>query len=278
MKSVFSGAALAAALAVPLTGHSFSYDVLVGTASGQLTTGFLAHGGVPPGGGFAVDSITGQHLYPASFGDFAGGPRATNDPGFQGFTGTLPAGTIVSAQGMGYLEYWAPATPAWALPPSGEQVRLYGGIPTDISLAYVFCQTGGLLCDPALAAQYPSYAQGTAFSASGVSGPNPAIIDDADAAGAFHAHLDWFIEQPGGTPATGAYLVTFALVADGYRASEPAKILFNYGLTDAQYQAAFDARVFSVTPPIPEPPAVLLMLAGIAFLTVWCRRSRTALI
>ncbi|SFW32550.1 PEP-CTERM sorting domain-containing protein [Nitrosovibrio sp. Nv17] len=258
--------------AISLPTHAASYDILIGASGRQLTTSFFAHGALPPGGGFATDFASGQNLYPTDFGDFGGGPRATNDPGFQSFAGTLDPGAIVSIQGIGSLEYWAPATQAWSAPAGGELLRLHGAVPTDIALAYTFCQSGGPLCDRALAEQYPFYAAGTVFSASGISGPNPAIVDDADSQGAFHAHLDWFIENPGGTPAPGAYLVTFAIVADGYQASEPVKVLFNYGLTEAQYLLAFDSRV----QPVPEPPAVGLMLAGLGFLMLWLRRRAPA--
>lgn len=274
MKNIFSGLALTAVLVAPLTGHAFSYDVRVGVSGGQLTTGFHAHGSLPPGGGFANDSVTGQNLYPTDFGDFSGGPSATNDPGFQSFAGTLAPGTIVSIQGIGSLEYWTPANQTWAAPSNGELIRMHGAIPTDIALAHTFCQSGGMLCDPALAARYPFYAQGTHYSANGISGPNPAIIDDADSQGAFHAHLDWFIENPNGTPAPGAYLATFALVADGYLASEPVKVLFNYGLTDGQYMLAFESRI----QPVPEPSAAALMLAGLMFLGLWVRRWQSAFV
>lgn len=270
MNRTFSRMILAIVAVAPLTAYSASYDILVGVADRRLTAGFFAHGSFPPGTEFATDRLTGQPLFPADFGDFAGGLQATNDPGFQSFAGTLAPGTIVSVQGIGALEYWNPSSLSWTAPSGGEQIRLHGAVPTDIAVAYAFCQSGGLLCDPGLAAQYPFYAQGTAFSANGVSGPNPTIIDDADASGAFHAHLDWFIERPANlAPTTGAYLVTFSLVADGYLASDPVKTIFNYGLSDAQYQLAFASRI----QPVPEPSRMLLMLAGLAFLVAWVRHS-----
>jgi len=269
-KNIFSGILLLSAFVTPLTGHTASYDILVGAAGERLTTEFFAHGNLPQGTGFADDFLSGQHLYPVNFGDFGGGPLATNDPGFRSLAGTLLPGTIISVQGTGNLEYWTPENQTWTTPSSGELIRVYGAVPTDIALAYTFCQSGGLLCDPALAAQYPFYAQGTVFSANGIAGPNPTIIDNTDTQGALHAHLDWFIENSGAAPATGAYLLTFALMADGYLASDPIKVLFNYGLTDAQYQLAFDSRIA----PIPEPSAAALMLAGLTLLTFWYRRRR----
>jgi hypothetical protein len=272
MKHILLYTLLALVTALPLAGRAASYDILVGEAGRQLSAGFFVHGSLPPSTGFATDRLTGQPLFPANFGDFAGGPQATNDPGFQSFAGTLAPGTIVSVQGIGTLEYWNPSSLSWTAPPGGEEVRLHGAVPTDIAVAYTFCQSGGPLCDAGLAAQYPFYAQGTAFSASGVSGPNPAIVDDADANGAFHAHLDWFIERPDSmAPAAGAYLVTFALVADGYQASHPVKAIFNHGLSDTQYQLAFASRI----QPVPEPSGMLLMLAGLAFLAAWFRHTQT---
>ncbi len=265
---------VSAALAVILPGTAAGalYDVLVGTSAGpvagsRLTVGFFAHGGMPPGGGFATDVITGYKLFPADFGDFAGGPRATDDPGFQALPGTFAAGELVSARGVGPLQFWSPAGGNWSTPPAGEAVRLFGAVPTDVAVAHIFCQSGDpFLCDPGLAALYPFYAQGTAFSGGGVTGPNPAIIDAASASGSFHAHLDWFIERAAGSPSFGAYLLTLQLTAaTKYLDSEPFSILFNYGLTPGEFQAAMLTRTqLSVVPEIPEPASAVLLLAGLA--------------
>jgi hypothetical protein len=278
MRKLITIAAVAALL--PGVAAGALYDVLVGTSAGpvpgsRLTIGFFAHGGAPIGGGFSTDVITGYKLFPADFGDFAGGPRATDDPGFQAFAGTFGAGELVSARGLGGLQYWAPGTAQWSAPPAGEAVRLFGAVPTDIAVAHIFCQTGDpFLCDPGLAALYPFYAQGTAFSAAGVTGPNPTIIDAASGAGSFHAHLDWFIEQPGGSPSTGAYLLNLQLTAaPKYLDSEPFSIIFNYGLTPAQFQTALLSRTELpvVVPEIPEPASAATLLAGLALLAVVAR-------
>jgi len=276
-KTAFHAALLGAAIAASATTHAQTYDVLVGNSGGRLNAGFFSHGGAPPAGGFGVDFLTGQNLYPANFGDFAGGASKTNDPGFQGFAGSLTPGSLLYARGVGNLQYWSPGATAWSAAPAGALVRLDGAVPTDIVTAYLFCQTGDeFLCDPALAAQYPQYEAGTRFSGTGVSGPNPAIIDDASGNGSFHAHLDWAIENPAGLPASvsGAYLLTLQLESPGYQSSTPFKLLFNYGLNNTQFQQAFDSRVLAPLAPVPEPSSLAMMLAGLGLFAAWRGRSR----
>lgn len=239
-----------------------SFDVLVGAQGNLLTVGFYSHaGGVTPAG-LAVDYLSGQKLFRANFGDLAGGPRATDDPGFRALPGTFRPGSLLQARGLGALEYWSPASRGWGAAPAGESIRLFGAVPTDIAVAHLFCASGDpFLCDPGLAAQYPLYEAGTAFTSSGVSGPNPAIIDETNGAGVLHAHLDWFLERAGGAPAEGAYMITLGLVAPGtgYLDSEAFKILFNYGLPADEYARAVASRIVApiVDPsPTPQVPGV----------------------
>lgn len=269
---------LAAALSAP-TSMAFGagYDVLVGQSAGRLTAGFFAHGGVPPAGGFGFDYLANRNLYTADFGDFAGGPRKTDDPGFQSLAGALPAGTLVHARGIGNLLVWTPSAPAWGSAATGTFVRLDGAVPTDIATAYLFCQIGDeFLCDPALAAQFPLYEQGTRFSGTGISGPNPALIDDAASNGSFHAHLDWEIGKTGGTPATGAYLIGLSLAAPGYADSTPFSLLFNYGLTTPQFQMAYASLATPPLPPVPEPAAWVMLALGAALVARTAARRTKA--
>lgn len=254
------------------------YDVLVGQSGGALTAGYYTHGGVPPAGGFGFDYVANRNLYTADFGDFAGGPRKTDDPGFQAFAGTLAGGTLVSVRGVGNLQVWTPSAPVWNSAAAGTFVRLDGAVPTDIATAYLFCQIGDeFLCDPGLAAQFPFYEQGTRFTGSGIGGPNPALIDDAAPNGSFHAHLDWSIEKTGGTPDPAAYLVSFTLAAPGYVESTPVSMLFNYGLTAPQFQAAYASRATAPLPAIPEPGAwAMLALGSVLVARAAARRAAAA--
>jgi len=275
-KTTLYAVLLGAAITASATLHAQTYDVLVGSAGGRLTAGFFSHG-APPASGFGVDFLTGQNLYRANFGDFAGGASKTNDPGFQGFAGTLAPGALLFARGLGNLQYWSPGATSWSAAPAGALVRLDGAVPTDIVNAYLFCQIGDdFLCNPMLAGQYSQYEAGTRFSGTGVAGPNPAIIDDAAGNGSFHAHLDWAIENPNGAPASisGAYLLTMQLESPGYQSSAPFKILFNYGLNNTQFQQAFDSRTLAPLAPVPEPSSLVMMLAGLGLFAAWRGRSR----
>lgn len=285
MQAIRSGAvrvavaALTGLCALPAAAQG-SFDILVGQGGGALTVDFYSHGGAPPGGASLVDLATGQKLFTADFGDFPGGPRSTDDPGFQAFAGTLPPGALVYARGLGSLSFWAPSSGGWTAPPGGESIRLFGGVPTDVAIAYLFCQSGDeFLCDPGLAAQYPFYEQGTAFGAGSVTGPNPTIIDEATSGGGFHAHLDWFLEAPG-TPSTGAFLLGLQLTMNGGALgdSAPFLILFNHGLPAAQFQQAVFSRTqppaLPPAPAIPEPSLGVLLAAGLAALA-FARRVRS---
>jgi MYXO-CTERM domain-containing protein len=257
---------------IAITAQAATFDILVGSSSGRLTSGYYLHGSAPPAGGFSVDHLTGENLFPANFGDFAGGASKTNDPGFQGFAGAISPGALLYVRGVGSLQYWSPATPVWTAAPSASVLRLDGGVPTDIATAYLFCQIGDdFLCNPTLASQFGQYEAGTRFTGAGIAGPNPAIVDEASPSGSFHAHLDWSMENQNGTAASihGAYLVTLRLASPSYQDSAPLKILFNYGLSSTEFQQAYDSRVMA---PVPEVPTYALLAAGLGLITMLRRR------
>jgi hypothetical protein len=274
------GALLAALFGGPVSAQG-TFDVLVTTSGQKLVAGFHSHSRGYVSG--TVLASSGLKLYRADFGDFPGGPRATDDPGFQALPGTLPATQLLYARGEGSLQYWAGPGTAWGAPSANEIIRLQGAVPTDIAIAHLYCAIGDpVLCNPGLAAQYPFYEQGTAFSATGISGPNPTIIDAVSPQGGFHAHLDWFIEaQPGSLPATGAYMVTLRLSSNGgaLADSNPFHVLFNYGLSTADFAAAAAVRTigFPISEPavVPLPPSGVLGLFGLVFLAAAQRGLRT---
>jgi len=219
-------------------------------AGSRIVTDFF--GDLDLAGQLPLDGLTGYRIFPAYFSDFAGGRYATANPGFQAFGGTFLQGEEIHFRALGRLMYWSPNDGKWSVAPAGVSVVLYGQIPTEVVI--------GFATDPATwAIQYAYYQAGTRFSGTGISGPLTAVIDDVQASGSFHSHLDWKITAASGNPPVGAYMVTLELWSNvlvsgqpKYRASTPFQIIFESGISQAQMQAAFAARV---TPAIVLPCA-----------------------
>lgn len=272
-------AALALALQFPLLAHAIHFDVKVGldgpvsTPGSQLTTGFF---GDLPITTLPVDTLTGYNVFPGDFGDFEGGPRATDDPGFQSFAGALAAGDVLGYRALGTLQQWDAVSDTWSDAQAGIGIRLYGGAPPAVAEAYLTYLMMPQYAPPNALANYQYYMNGTLFSGTGISGPDAAFIDGASSSGTFHTHFDFFIE--GAAPAT-AYMITLQLTDDAviggrglYEDSEPFHIVFNYGLSQAQYDAAFLSRV---TPAVPEPSAAAMLALGLGLLALARRRVRS---
>jgi len=210
-------------------------------AGSRIVTDF--YGDLDLAGKLPFDAATGYRIFPAYFSDFAGGPYATANPGFQAFGGTFAPGEEIHFRALGSLLYWTPASGQWVAAPSGVRLTLYGGIPPEVVIGYS--------TNPAAwADQYAYYQAGTRFDGQGITGPLTALIDDAKAGGSFHSHLDWKIASSTGTPPVGAYLLTLELwsptLSSGqpkYLPSQPFHVLFERGLTEAQMQAAFASRI-----------------------------------
>ncbi|MDP2868924.1 PEP-CTERM sorting domain-containing protein [Methyloversatilis sp.] len=226
-----------------------------------------------------LDHLTGHALFPANFGDFEGGPKSTDDPGFQAFAGALSgsagARDYIGFRALGTLQQWTPSSGAWTTADSGVGVRLFGAVPPAVANAYIQSLINPRLAPPGAAAAFNLYSAGTLFSGSGITGPVTATIDDAGSNGAFHAHLDWYLE---GAAATGAYMVTLQLTDAAsvggrglYVDSDPFHVVFNYGLSMPQYETAFLARALA---PVPEPAAWMAMLAGLCLCAAAARRAR----
>lgn len=272
-------AALGLALQFPLLAHAIHFDVRVGldgpvsTSGSQLTAGFF---GDLPITTLPVDTLTGYNVFPGNFGDFEGGARSTDDPGFQSFAGALAAGDVIGYRALGTLQQWDAASGTWSDAPAGIGIRLYGGAPPSVAEAYLTYLMMPRYAPPGALANYQYYMDGTLFTGAGISGPVTALIDGADASGTFHSHLDWFIE--GDAPAT-AYMLTLQLTDDAsiggrgiYEDSEPFQVVFNYGLSQVQYDAAFLSRV---TPAVPEPSAAAMLALGLGLLALAGRRVRS---
>ena len=216
-----AGTLLLALFARPTYG--FHLDVVVGASGGTLTAGFCAAAaagcdglaviteiGLPPGT-IPLHGATGQPIFVTDFGDFAGGPFATDNPGFFAGAGALPANLLLRYEITGFLQYWDPALATWGrATPNGERIRLAGGFAAEAggSCGLLVCFTPG----------------STVITTTGVSGAPSLIIDQTAANGSLHTHLDWFLELPSGTRAgaAGAYLLELRMARRSHGAFESA--------------------------------------------------------
>lgn len=261
-------AALFVCLGRPVDALAIHYDVELRTSLGpvagsQITTEF--YGDLDLAGKLPIDVATGYKIFPGYFDDLEGGPRLTDDPGFQAFSGTFAAGEEIHFRALGTLQYWDAVSTSWVTAPDTASIKLYGGIPNDVVLNYLLNPS-----DPAAAAAYAYWEGGTQFTADGILGPSSAVIDDAKSSGSFHAHLDWELTA---TAPAGVYLTTLQLwsptlenATAKYLDSEPFMVMFkSAGVEDAVLADALNARLYA---PIPEASHLLLTLVGLAFLAI----------
>lgn len=186
----------------------------------------------------------GKWLFEADFGDFAGGPDSTANPGYATHEeiGVLNPGELIGFEGVGVLQFWDGA--AWTTATSAT-----------VSIEDAF---GAL----------------TMFSSAGVVDGSTSWISQADGAGGVHAHVDYNINSEAGV---GAYLIEMLLTGydetgsnEVYAASESYYIAFNRGLGHEEYEAAVDALVGEV----PLPGAAIFMLSALSALGLGKSRKR----
>lgn len=273
---LLSFAALAFAAAPAVAQH---LDVRVDTSNGPVTGStittdvygdidwFLENVGALP---YAHD--TGRLIVPGNFGDAAGGPFSTDNPGFQSFQGDFGAGEEMWFRATGTLQYLAPGASDWVAAAPGGGIRLYGSIPEEVVFAWVF--------NGEREADYLFFEAGTSFTGAGIQGPTAAPVGQASRLGAMHYHLDWFLE---GTARDnkGAYLLEMQLFssamaggADKYLPSETFHILFNHGITTAQYADALRTLTVAPMAPVPEPASMAMLALGGAVLAGQVVRRR----
>ena len=269
--------------------HAIHFDVAIGLDKGTVAGSKITIGvyGDLPFQQLPVDAYTGYALFPGDFGDFEGGPKSTDDPGFQAFAGSLSgaagARDYIGFKALGSLQQWDAATGEWSAADSGVGIRLYGAVPPAVANAYLQSLINPRLAPPTALADFNLYSAGTLFTGAGIVGPTSATIDDAGSNGAFHAHLDWYIE---GAAPYGAYMVTLQLTDAAsiggrgrYLDSDPFQVVFNYGLSSEQYETAFLSRInlpSVVEPnlPVPEPAGWAMLVAGLLLTTASARRFR----
>ena len=169
----------------------------------------------------------GSPVFEGDFGDIAGGPYGTDDPGFDSDDGTFLAGTIVRYTALGSLKYWNGST--WqASVPGNEYLQMDGNLGEE-----------------------------TRWTVSGLTGAPSGLVGQAGINGTVHEHLDFRVGRAGGVPAVGAYLFQLQLTADkGYLPSMPYYVAMNHGLTVDAFETAVAA--------VPEPQTWALMLGGLA--------------
>ncbi len=228
--ALFSALALAAAPAAMAQLHEG--DVEVSIVGGKLVVD----------GHAVVEAGTGYKVFEGDFGDLAGGPFSTDDPGYDSMPGTFAAGTILQYAALGTLRFWNGG--AWvttpSLPGNAERVAIAGN--------------GG---------------ESTLWTFGGVTGSLSGLIGQAGANGNIHEHLDMTVSREGGgAPAVGAYLIQLALTSSGLVDSDPFYIVLNRGLDDDAFETAVQALA------VPEPGRLALLVAGLAVVGAIARRRR----
>ena len=212
---------------------------------------------------------TGTTIVPADFGDFAGGPHRTDDPGWVINTGGFEDDELLWFRALGAMQFWDRDQQRWLnAPPNGERVRYFGIVPPDIQLV-------------GTDEEREFYSNGTIWTGNGFQGPVEGLIEPY--VGGLHAHLDFCLEDsdercgeqssaPTGSPAVGAYLIEMqlfstALASNGlqqkYFDSNPVKVMLNNGLLVDDCNAAIEALVLPVVDDSsPQPAAGVLIMSG----------------
>ena len=254
--------------------HAIHYDVRLGTSHGpeagsKITVDF--YGDLDLAGKLPIDAQSGYKLFPGYFDDLAGGPKLTDDPGFQAFNQSFNYGEELHFKAVGVLEYWNPQTATWGVASSGSSVTLYGGIPVDVWLNHMLEPA-----NPTYAAEYQYYSNGTVFNGQGINGPATALIDGASQAGSFHSHLDWKLSD---AALAGVYKVSLQIWSPTevngvakYQDSDPFHVVFKTaGVSQTQYDLAFGQLIT----PVPEADTYAMLLVGLGILGLLMRRNRT---
>lgn len=241
----FAGLLAAASLAL-ISGLSYAHsDVELGLEGGNIT--------VDPEGESPSNFFSGYTVFRADFGDAAGGPWSTDDPGFnndhaitEGEPG-FAVGSYIGFDIVGTLSYWDGAT--WSNTTPGSETLTV----SDFLAADTVIDTA-------------SVTDGSTMFIGQVSGP----------AGAIHEHIDFTINTGA---AAGAYSIVMQLFSwtsavdptPIHGPSNPFQLVFNRGLSGADFDAALAAIV-------PLPAGVWLLISGIVGLVAFGRRRRDAIV
>jgi len=187
--------------------------------------------------GYAVTQFgSGFKVFEGDFGDLAGGPFKTDDPGYDSEIGTFTSGTKVSYNTVGSLQFWNGT--GWGQA-GMERVRLDGNLGEE-----------------------------SFFSGTGISGALAGLVGQAGVGGVVHEHLDMTLSRIGaGVPAVGAYMFQLYLSGDGLVASDSFLMVINQGLEEEAFEMSVQALA------VPEASTWLMLLAGVGLIgTVTARR------
>ncbi len=221
----------------------------VGCDLAQLVAGL----NLPPNT-LPIEGATGKMVFLSDFRDFSGGPNKTPNPGFQAVQNMLNPGELVRYRATGKLRYWGSTVGAWADAPGNVRIKLAGGIdPATVITDYNQCG-GQLFCFAPGSSGQESF---TFFTGSGIGGKAEMIVDAANSQGSLHTHLNFFLESAVGVAGgpIGAYLLELKVLSNQRSlASDPLYVLFNAGLSAADYSAALLDLVDTLPPPPPPPP------------------------
>lgn len=222
-KPLLGALALSAALfAAPVwSQHLHEGDIVISVVNGKLKTS-----------GGHTDTI-----FEGDFGDFAGGPYNTDDPGYDSESGTFANGTMINYAALGVLKFWNGSSWSAAWVPADVQVKIAGNLGEE-----------------------------SFWGAAGVSGDPVGLIGQAAGSGKIHEHLDMTVIGSNRTVA-GAYMISLQLTSTALQASDPYFIVLNRGLGEEAFEAAVMA--------VPEPSTYAMLLLGLAAVGYSAHRRRS---
>jgi len=181
---------------------------------------------------------TGFKIFEGDFGDFAGGPHETDDPGYDSAPGTFLPGTFITYNTVGSLWFWNGRN--WGLA-GAERVRLDGNMFEE-----------------------------SFFSGTGTSGDLTGLVGVAGNSGVVHKHLDMVVSRVGvGVPTTGSYMFQLFLTGTALTASDSFLLVLNHGLSEENFEMSVQALA------VPEPGTWLMWLAGVGLIGAITARRRT---
>ena len=220
---------------------SLALAVSLGHAQAQLHEGdvemSIVSSKIVVNGHSAVQFGTGFKIFEGDFGDLAGGPFKTDDPGYDSEIGTFVPGTFITYNTVGSLWFWNGGT--WGLA-GAERVRLDGNLGEE-----------------------------SFFSGTGTSGDLTGLVGVAGNSGVVHEHLDMLVSRVGGgLPAIGSYMFQLYLTGSDLIASDTFLMVLNRGLSVDDFELSVQALA------VPEPTTWLLWMGGLALIGAAARRRR----